>query len=65
MADRTDLFVGRSTGAGQRTTESLASKRAFMNERGGMDVIHRARWDTLNAWYVSHPCIRCSVGQLI
>ena len=65
VADRTDLFVGRSMGAGQRTTEALASKRAFMNERGSMDGIHRARWDTLNAWYVSHPFIRCSVGQLI
>jgi hypothetical protein len=46
-ADGTDFFVGRSVGGGKRTTEALALKRAFMNERGRMDVIHRARWDTL------------------
>ena len=57
--------MGQSAGGRKWTTEALGSKRAFMSERGGMDVIHRARWDTLNAWYVSHASIRCSVGQLI
>jgi len=51
-----DLFVGRSGGGGKRTTASLASKRALVNESGRVDVTHCARWDTLNRLYVFiHP----------
>jgi len=60
-----DSFVGQSAGDGKRATAALASKHALVNEKGRVDVIPCARWDTLNWWYVFHPSIPCSVGQLI
>ena len=57
--------MGRSAGGGKSMTAALPSKCAFVNERGRVDDIHHAGWDTLNEWYVFHPSIRRSVGQLI
>ena len=42
----TESFIG------QRTLALPASKRALMNDKGRMDAISWARWDTLNARYV-------------
>jgi len=61
----TDSFVGQSAGGGKRTAAAVASKRAVMNDKCRVDVIHYARWNGLNGRYRFRLSIQCSVGQLI
>ena len=55
-AGMTESFIGR--GVGERTTAAPASKRALANDKGRVDAISWARWDTLNGRYVLS--IHCS-----
>jgi len=45
----TESFIGQG---GEKTLALQASKRALVNDKGRVDAISWARWDTLNARYV-------------
>ena len=48
-AGMTESFIGQG---GEKTLALQASKRALVNDKGRVDAISWARWDTLNARYV-------------
>ena len=47
-AGMSESFIGRGVGRGEGRTAAPASKRALVNEKGRVDAVSWARWDTLN-----------------